>query len=152
MQSVLLVCTANQCRSPMAMAILKSKIAQLPGDWKIESAGTWAVEGAPANQKTQQVMAELGLDLQNHRSRIVTREMLIAFNLILVMEPGHKESLHIEFPEVAPRVFLLSEMISLSFTIMDPVGGEIEGYRATAREIECIIIEGFEKIVSLAQA
>jgi protein-tyrosine-phosphatase len=151
MRSVLIVCTANQCRSPMAMAILRSKTGQLPGEWKIESAGTWAVEGAPANQKTQQVLAELGLDLSAHRSRMVTREMLAAFNLILVMEPGHKEALQIEFPEAANRTFLLSEMIGLSFTIMDPVGGEIEGYRATAREIDHILIEGLEKIDSLAQ-
>jgi protein-tyrosine-phosphatase len=152
MRSVLIVCTANQCRSPMAMAILRSKTGQLPGEWKIESAGTWAVEGAPANQKTQQVLAELGLDLSAHRSRMVTREMLAAFNLILVMEPGHKEALQIEFPEAANRTFLLSEMIGLSFTIMDPVGGEIEGYRATAREIDHILIEGLEKIDSLAQS
>ena len=134
----------------MAMGILKSKVEQLPGEWRIESAGTWAVEGAPANQKTQQVMAELGLDIKDHRSRIITREMLSSFNLILVMEPGHKESLQIEFPEVASRVYLLSEMVGLTFTIMDPVGGEIEEYRATAQEIERIMTDGLEKIASLA--
>jgi protein-tyrosine-phosphatase len=151
MRSVLIVCTANQCRSPMAMAILRSKTGQLPGEWKIESAGTWAAEGAPANQKTQQVVAELGLDLHDHKSRIVTREMVAAFNLILVMEAGQKEALQIEFPEAASRTFLLSEMIGLSFTIMDPVGGEIEGYRATAREIDQILTEGLVKIDTLAQ-
>jgi protein-tyrosine-phosphatase len=108
-------------------------------------------EGAPANQKTQQVIAELGLDLRDHKSRIVTREMVAAFNLILVMEPGQKEALQIEFPEVASRTFLLSEMIGLSFTILDPVGGEIEGYRATAREIDQILTEGLVRIDTLAQ-
>jgi protein-tyrosine-phosphatase len=151
MRSVLIICTANQCRSPMAMALLRSKTGESPGEWKIESAGTWAVEGAPANQKTQQVLAELGLDLRDHKSRMVTGEMLAAFNLILVMEPGHKEALEIEFPAAANRVFLLSEMIGLSFTITDPVGGEIEGYRATAREIDHILTEGLEKINILAQ-
>lgn len=152
MHSVLIICTANQCRSPMAMGILKSKVEQLPGEWTIESAGTWAAEGAPANQKTQQVMAELGLDIKDHRSRIITRGMLSSFNLILVMEPGHKESLQIEFPEVASRVYLLSEMVGLTFTIMDPVGGDIEEYRATAQEIERIMTDGLEKITSLASA
>ena len=152
MRSVLLVCTANQCRSPMAMAILRSKVEQLPGEWKIESAGTWAVEGIPASPKTQEVMAELGLDLRDHRSRMVTREMLSAFNLILVMEPGQKEALNIEFPGAASRIYLLSEMIGAIFTITDPVGGEIEGYRTTAREIEQILTDGLEKIVNLAQA
>lgn len=150
MRSVLFVCTANQCRSPMAMAILRAKTEDTPGDWKIESAGTWAVEGAPANQKTQQVLAEQGLDLSDHRSRMVTGEMLAGFNLILVMEPGHKEALQIEFPEAARRIHLLSEMIGFSFTIVDPVGGEIEGYRATVREIDQILTEGMDRIKSLA--
>jgi protein-tyrosine phosphatase len=133
------------------MAILKAKAEQLAGEWKIESAGTWAVEGVPVNQKTQQVMAELGLDLREHRSRMVRREMLDEFNLILVMEPGHKESLRIEFPEATNRIYMLSEMIGLSFTVVDPVGGDTEGYRATAREIDQIITDGLDKIVTLSQ-
>jgi protein-tyrosine-phosphatase len=136
----------------MAMAILKSRVGQHPGEWKIESAGTWALEGIPANLSTQQVMARRGQDIHDHCSRIVTREMLAEFNLILVMEPGHKESLHIEFPEAASRIHLLSEMIGSAFTIKDPIGGEIEEYEATAREIEHIMTEGFEEILSLAQS
>jgi protein-tyrosine-phosphatase len=136
----------------MAMGILISKTKQLPGEWRIESAGTWAVDGAPANQKTQQVMAELGLDIRDHRSRIITREMLSSFTLILVMEPGHKESLQLEFPEAASRVYLLSEMIGLTFTVIDPVGGDTEEYRTTAREIDQLMTDGLEKITKLAQA
>ena len=134
------------------MAILRSKINPSSDEWKVESAGTWAVEGVQANQKTQQVIAERGLDIHDHRSRSVSKEMLDSFNLILTMEPGHKEALQIEFPEVAGRVYLLSEMIGLAFTILDPVGGRIEDYRATAHEIEHIMSDGFEKIARLAKA
>lgn len=152
MPSVLFICTANLCRSPMAMAILRSQVEHSSDEWRIESAGTWAVEGVRANLKTQQIMTEFGLDISDHLSQIVTPELLKSFNLILTMEPGHKEALQIEFPEVARRVYLLSEMIGLNFMIIDPVGGEIEEYRATAREIEHLISDGFEKIARLAKA
>jgi len=136
----------------MAMAILRSQVEHSSDEWRIESAGTWAVEGVRANPKTQQIMTEFGLDISDHLSQIVSPELLKSSNLILTMEPGHKEALQIEFPEVARRVYLLSEMIGLNFMIIDPVGGEIEEYRATAREIERIISDGFEKIARLAKA
>ncbi len=150
MRSVLFVCTANLNRSPMAMALLRSRVANSGEEWRIESAGTWALEGMPLNEKTQQVLAERGAEIRNHRSRIVTREMLRSFNLILTMEPGQKEALRLEFPEVADRVYLLSEMIGLTFSIADPVGGTLEEYRATAAEIDRILNDGLEKIYQLA--
>jgi len=81
---------------------------------------------------------------------MVTRELLQSFNLILTMEEGQKEALQIEFPELAHRVYLLSEMIGLTFNIADPVGGDLQDYRVTADEIEQIITDGFETISQLA--
>ena len=119
-------------------------------EWVIELAGTWAPEGEPAAQKTQLVLKELGIDVLNHRSRQVTREMLSRFNLILVMERGHKEALQIEFPKIARNVYLLSEMIDEKFEIQDPIGMSTADFFTTREEISQILKKGSEKIIQLA--
>ncbi len=151
MKTLLLVCTANICRSPMAMAILREQIRceGLADAWRVESAGTWALEGQPASSGAQQAMAKRGLDLGPHRSRIVTRDLLRAADLVLVMERGHKEALCVEFPEEASRIYLLSEMEPGAPTedIGDPVGGTLEEYEATADELNRRLLRGFQTIL-----
>jgi protein-tyrosine-phosphatase len=134
----------------MAMAIFQSRVAREPGSWLVESAGTWAPEGAPASVISQMVLAERGLDLSNHRSRRVSREIINSFDLVLTMEDGHKEALQIEFPEMAERIYLLSEMIGLKYNIADPMGGIDDDFRSTANEITQILTDGYEKILQLA--
>lgn len=146
--SVLFVCTANICRSPMAAALFAKKIKAGLG-WRVESAGTWAPEGQPAASRAQMVLRGRGLDLSQHRSRSVNREMLQEFDLILTMERGHKEALQAEFPEIAARVYMLSEMTGQVFNIEDPIGGPLSEYENTARELEDLLERGCERILQL---
>ena len=97
MPSILFVCTANICRSPLVEALFRDMVSDEPVEWKVESAGTWALTGEPVAQKSQQVLAERNLDASKHHARSVTLELLSSFNLILTMEKGHKEALQEEF-------------------------------------------------------
>lgn len=151
MHSVLFVCTANQCRSPMAEGLLRLRVGDDNVDWRIESAGTWALEGTPATPHAITALKERGYDLDGHRSRLVNLQLLQPFALILTMERGHKEALRIEFPEIASRVYLLSEMIGKVFNIDDPVGSPLKEYRATAQEIDQILDQGFTHIERLSR-
>jgi protein-tyrosine-phosphatase len=154
MPSVLFVCTANVCRSPMASAIFAKIVAQRANgeNWRIESAGTWAQEGIPAVQNTQLTLSSLyKIDVQEHRSRCVSQELLSSFELILTMEKGHKEALQIEFPQIAERIYLIGEMIGEEREIQDPIGGPLIDYRDTARLLERILTDGFENIRRLAK-
>jgi len=150
MPSILFVCTGNICRSPLAAALWRARVAGEPG-WRVESAGTWALDGHPASANTLAVLAERGLDAPGHRARTVNGELLSAFNLILVMERGHAEALRAEFPDVAGRVYLLSEMIGREFDIADPYGGPVVEYEATAQEIERIFELGADRMRELAR-
>lgn len=150
MYSVLFVCTANICRSPMAMGLLRAKVEQEADEWRIESAGVWAQNGQPAAVFTRQVLADRGIELGNFRSRPITRELVESFNLILTMERGQKEALRAAFPQQASKVFLLTEMANRFGDIVDPIGGPLMDYEDTAREIEHLLTKGYERIRELA--
>ena len=154
MPAILFVCTANICRSPMASAIFKEMLRenQAPQAWQVESAGTWALDGQSPADGSQTVMIERGLDISDHRSKSVSGELLQSFDLILTMEWGHKEALRTEFPEIASRIHLLSEMVNQTGNVDDPYGGPISGYEETASEIEELLEAGYEKILQLVGA
>ena len=134
MPSILIVCTANICRSPMAEAILKRLVALRTDmdQWHIESAGTFADNGYYPAPLSQYVMQTMGMDISSHRSQPISMEFLMKFEVILSMEIWQKELLQGQYPEIADRVFMISEMVGIKEDISDPVNGELADYRATA--------------------
>ena len=110
MYSVLFVCSANICRSPMAMGLLRNRVKLEAGEWKIHSAGVWALVDHPVDINVQFVLRERGIAELDHSSTQVTEDLLSDFNLILTMERNHKEALRIAFPKYRSRIYLLTEM------------------------------------------
>ena len=151
MPGILFVCTANICRSPMAAGIFKKLIQDRAEgeEWRVESAGTWGLDGEEASLGSQTVMSEMGVDLSGHIARRVTSEMLAPFDLILTMESGHKEALQIEFSEIADKVFMLSEMSGEILNIEDPIGRTYQDYLETVDQIDKLIESGFPRILRL---
>lgn len=150
--SVLFVCTANRIRSVMAEAILREYLHEFDSgdEWSVASAGTWAADGLSPMPHAVRAMAERGIDIREHRSRAVDHMPLDSFNLILVMERGHKESLTWEFPAIADRVYLMSEMTGSSFDVADPVTGTLRDHAHTADMIQEMIVTGIDRIRELA--
>ena len=111
------------------------------------SAGVWTVDGRPATESAIMVMAELGIDIRKHRSRLLTKRIVENSALILTMTQSHAEAIRAEFPEHKNRVFLLSEMVGYGYDILDPVGGSLLDYEETAQEIEALLEAGYEQIM-----
>jgi len=135
----------------MATALFRARVGQADESWRVESAGTWALEGEKAAEKVVQVLDSRGLEVSDHRSRLATRELLAEFDLILTMEQGHMEALKVEYPELSIRIHMLSEVIGQLFDIRDPMGGPLDEFEATAKEFELIFDKAYENILRLVK-
>jgi protein-tyrosine phosphatase len=135
----------------MAEALFKQEVARRgeAEQWQIQSAGTWTEQGAPATQFSQVVMARRQIDLAQHRSQPVDGDLLRAADIILVMTHHHRESLQAEFPEIAARIYLLSQLIDRSFDIEDPYGSGLDDYEVCADDIQKILASGWARLVEL---
>lgn len=152
MRRVLFVCTANQCRSPMAAGLFRQQIAQLgeTDRWQVSSAGTWAENQRPATLFARTAMAERDIDINDHRSRLLDGELLRAFDVILVMTRNHQEAIRAEFPEVADKTLMISQLIGQTYDIVDPVQGTLDDYRRCATDLQRILKDGYTRLAELA--
>ncbi len=152
MTHILIICTANICRSPVAEALVRDRLNKRGlEDWTVSSAGTWAqvTRGAAAN--SVKVMDEYGLDIHDHESRMVQEQYLSDSDLVLCMEVGHSEALRAEFPDQAYKVHMISEMAGQSYSVSDPFGEPLVSYQRMAAELAGLIDSGMDRIVQLAE-
>ena len=151
MPKIVFVCTRNRFRSPLAAAILKRELAtrKIPGEWIVGSAGSWVQDLLPPTPEAFIETAKRGLDLSSHISQGIEAFDLDSVDLLLVMEIGQKESILLDFPKLSGRIFLLSELSGLAFTIPDPYLTK-ESFSEIALEIETLIKENFEEIINIA--
>jgi len=136
----LFVCTGNSCRSPMATGIFRKYLAEKLNctidrlaeiGYKVSSAGTLGLTGAPASTEAVAACAARGIDITAHRSEALTRPLVSDCDFIFVMEQMHRDRVIALDPQSADKCCLLAET-----DIADPIGQSQQVYNDCADLIE----------------
>ena len=147
-KQILLVCTGNICRSPLAAALLERALTERGIEGiAVASAGTGAWDGAPVSEGAYLVGLERKLDLSGHRARLLTRELVESAELVLTMARHHRA--RVDELGGEGRVFVLGEYAGREgdeAEVSDPFGGDLDVYRDTCSELETLIQVAVERI------
>jgi protein-tyrosine phosphatase len=104
-KSILVVCVGNVCRSPLGEYLLKQRLPSV----QISSAGLGALVGNPADEDASAVASARGVSLEGHVARQFEMEVAGQHDLILVMEPRHKQEIAARAPQLLGRVMLFDQ-------------------------------------------
>jgi glycine hydroxymethyltransferase len=119
----------------MAEGLFGRMIAERP-DLRVLSAGVSTYPGQPPSAHAVEVLAELGVDISQHRSRPLSEKVIDEADWIIAMTRSHLDSIIYLFPRAAEKVYLLREFEpgASSLDVADPIGMGLEAYRV-ARDI-----------------
>lgn len=127
--TVIFVCTANTCRSPMAAAILNSRRPQDgSGDnLVIDSRGLVVLFPEPYNPKMITVLKENGIEILGSEARALEEEDFGEDTLILTMTESQKQTILNDY-QMACNVYTIGEFVGEEEDIPDTLGGGMEEY------------------------
>lgn len=143
---VLFVCTANQCRSPMAKALMEWRLEALglSDQITVDSAGVLPYQGIPATPEAcDAIRRTTGRDLlAGHLSKWALGLDLRRYDLILTMTEGHKHRLP------RGRTFTIKELVGMEGDVEDPVGRPPEEYDRCCSELSVLVDRVIEKLTA----
>ena len=108
---ILVVCTANQCRSPLAEAALRAHASERSLSVIVTSAGVQAMPGLPATPPTVYAAQRIGLDLAHHRSTPLAADEVSGADLVLGLERRHVQEVVLHDRGAFPKTFTLKELV-----------------------------------------
>lgn len=115
-----MVCTANECRSPVAEHLMRRGLVELGLDWEVSSAGTRAVPGRPVHPGMLEILTKRGISPDHWSTRLLTGALIEDADLILTAEPSHRAAVVTARPAVLQRVFTLRQFARLAAAV-DPM-------------------------------
>lgn len=135
---ILVLCTANICRSPMGAGLLQHALSgQLEPlhSYKVSSAGVAARSGERVSENSVIALKKVGIDISRHTSRPLTQEMLDQAAVVLCMTESHRAMIRLQADRTPKHLYLFREFMPQrgDKEICDPYGGPLKVYE-TARD------------------
>lgn len=144
---VLVICTANICRSPVAQVLLQKALHDY--NVLVESAGTRAVEGHPADASMIELMLERGhSEILQHRSRALLPSHTSRYQLLLCMERDHLATVQSLNPAVLGRARLFGQWDGQS-EVDDPIGRSAETYQRSVDRMTVLTGQWAKKMIEM---
>jgi RpiB/LacA/LacB family sugar-phosphate isomerase len=110
------------------------------GEFRVFSAGLGAVDGQPPTAHSVAAMRELGIDISQQHSRLLTADLVRQADYIFGMTHSHVDAIALLYPPTAEKTFLLREfddtLEEFEKDISDPIGGTYEVYKNCRDQIE----------------
>lgn len=138
--SIIIVCTANICRSPMGEGLLRHALAAEPEPLRsipIISAGVAARKGEKVSENSLIALKKVGIDIANHTSQPLTQEMLDEALLVLCMTETHRAMIQFQADPAPKNLHLFREFMPTGSDreIADPFGGPLKLYELCRDEL-----------------
>ncbi len=146
---ILVICTANICRSPMAAGLLQHFLAgqsEPLRSLRVVSAGIAARRGDPASDNAMIAMKKVGIDLRSHSSQPLTQRLLDDALIVLCMTESHRAMIELQFDPVPEHLYLFRQFMPqpVDPEVDDPYGGPLSIYESCRDNL----VEAVPSIVS----
>jgi protein-tyrosine phosphatase len=143
MTRVLVVCTGNVCRSPIAEGLLRAAFAERmgPDAPEVTSAGTMGWTGSGADPSSIRAAAERGVDISSHRAREVSEEDVARADVVVAMAPEHARAFT---GKAGSRTFTLKELVRLLEALPETEGASLGRLPERIAEADRLRRGGFE--------
>tara|TARA_Y100001956_G_scaffold82110_1_gene101781 strand:+ start:2201 stop:2644 length:444 start_codon:yes stop_codon:yes gene_type:complete len=142
---IIVVCSGNICRSPLAQVLLDKMLPQV----EVDSAGVVVEQhqltGHPAVENSTKLAYENGLDLSQHSAKQLTKELIDGCDLILVMTHDHIDQVANITGGARAKTLLLGQWIGIG-DIEDPIGRDMDIFIRCYNTIEKAVLSWSKRL------